>query len=129
MKPHVILLDGPSSSGKSTLAEALQTLIREQTSERYEVVSIDDFLKMSPDKTIYEDDVFEISDGLCERALEILQTVKRRHHRSCDQQRTDFHTSEREAFRLSYADGARYLPAASVKTEGTCAGRQKSRIC
>lgn len=76
MKPHVVLLNGPSSSGKSTLARALQALIMEQTSERYEVVSIDDFLKMSPDKTIYEDDVFEISDGLCQRALEILQTGK-----------------------------------------------------
>ena len=72
MEKHVILLNGPSSSGKSTLAKALQETILDQRSERYEVVSIDDFLKMSPNETIYEDDVFEISDDLCKRTLEIL---------------------------------------------------------
>ena len=71
---QVILLNGPSSSGKSTLAKALQGLIAHERSERYEVVSIDDFLKMSPSETIYEDDVFEISDDLCKRAAEILET-------------------------------------------------------
>ncbi len=74
MERQVILLNGPSSSGKSTLAKALQTLISDRRSERYEVVSIDDFLKMSPDETIYEDDVFKISDDLCKRALELLET-------------------------------------------------------
>ena len=72
MNPLVILLNGPSSSGKSTLAKALQALISEKRSERYEVVSIDDFLKMSPTETIYEDDVFNISDGLCKKAVEML---------------------------------------------------------
>ena len=74
VKPLAILLNGPSSSGKSTLAKALQVLISEKRSEKYDVVSIDDFLKMSPSETIYEDDVFNISDDLCKRALEILET-------------------------------------------------------
>ena len=74
MKRQIILLNGPSSSGKSTLAGALQALISEKRSERYEVVSIDDFLEMSSTEAIYEDDVFDISDDLCKRALEILET-------------------------------------------------------
>lgn len=74
MGRQLILLNGPSSSGKSTLARALQGLILKERSERYGVVSIDDFLKMSPTETIYEEDVFEISDALCKRALEMLET-------------------------------------------------------
>ena len=74
MKRQIVLLNGPSSSGKSTLAKALQALISEKRSERYEVVSIDDFLEMSSTEPIYEDDVFDISDDLCKRVLEILET-------------------------------------------------------
>ena len=74
MEQQIILLNGPSSSGKTTLAKTLQGLISDKRSERYEVVSIDDFLKMSPSETIYEDDVFNISDDLCKKALEILET-------------------------------------------------------
>ncbi len=70
---QVILLNGPSSSGKSTLAKALQALIGEQRSERYEVVSIDDFMTMDPMETIYEEDVYAVSGDLCRRALEILE--------------------------------------------------------
>lgn len=71
---QIILLNGPSSSGKSTLAKALQSLIRERRNETYAVVSIDDFLQMTADDVIYEDDVYEISGRLCERTLELLQT-------------------------------------------------------
>ena len=74
MKQRVILLNGPSSSGKSTLAAALKELIRDKSTERYDVVSIDDFLQMTSSETIYEDDVFNISDHLCKRALEVLET-------------------------------------------------------
>ena len=69
---QVILLNGPSSSGKSTLAKELQKLIREQTSEDYQVVSIDDFMKTDPMETIYEEDVYAVSGDLCQHALEIL---------------------------------------------------------
>jgi len=69
---QAVLLNGPSSSGKSTLAKALQAVIENRRSRRYEVVSIDDFMKGSPNETIYEDDVYAISGDLCEKTLEIL---------------------------------------------------------
>ena len=47
MTGEIILLNGPSSSGKSTLAQALRSLIFERRNERYGIVSIDDFLKMT----------------------------------------------------------------------------------
>lgn len=73
MKKHIILLNGSSSSGKSTLAKVLQTVIADKRDERYEIVSIDDFLKMTTEDVIYEDDVFEISDALCEKVLQVLE--------------------------------------------------------
>ena len=72
MEQPVILLNGPSSSGKSTLAKALRELIRNSGNGNYEVVSIDDFMKISQTETIYEDDVFEISGDMCKKALELL---------------------------------------------------------
>jgi chloramphenicol 3-O phosphotransferase len=73
MSKKVILLNGPSSSGKSTLASTLQGLIKDKTSEEYDIISIDDFLKMSTNEMIYENDVFEISSKLCEKSMEILR--------------------------------------------------------
>ena len=61
MQKQIILLNGPSSSGKSTLAKSLQNLIEEKRTEKFGIVSIDDFLKMTAEDAIYEDDVFEIS--------------------------------------------------------------------
>ena len=75
MEKNIILLNGPSGSGKSTLARALQKLIEEKSNERYEIVSIDDFLEMSADRPIYEDDVFEISGEMCEKVSELLKTA------------------------------------------------------
>jgi chloramphenicol 3-O phosphotransferase len=72
MGSQIILLNGPSSSGKSTLSKTLQALIWEKMSLHYEVVSIDDFMKTDPMETIYEDDVWAVSGDLCEQALEIL---------------------------------------------------------
>ncbi|MBQ1366594.1 MAG: hypothetical protein IIY45_00675 [Firmicutes bacterium] len=53
MGSQIILLNGPSSSGKSTLSKTLQALIWEKMSLHYEVVSIDDFMKTDPMETIY----------------------------------------------------------------------------
>ena len=72
MEKQIILLNGSSSAGKSTLAKALQDLIQDKRNERYEIVSIDDFLKMATDEVIYEDDVYEISGLLCEKVLQVL---------------------------------------------------------
>lgn len=74
MGKMVILLNGPSSSGKSTLAGTLQKNIQLKKNEEYGVISIDDFLIMTPEKAIYEDDVFEISSKICEKAIEILDS-------------------------------------------------------
>lgn len=75
MKKTVILLNGPSSAGKSTLSRALQVCIREKRKETFGIVSIDDFMKVPQGETIYEDDVYEISADICQRASEMLQTL------------------------------------------------------
>lgn len=74
MSKKIILLNGPSSSGKSTLASALQTLMKDKNGEEYAIISIDDFLKMTADEVIYEDDVFEISSKICDKSIEMLQS-------------------------------------------------------
>ena len=71
MNKKIILLNGPSSSGKSTLSKTLKELIASKRSENYEVVSIDDFMKVSTSETIYEDDVYEISGEMCEKVREL----------------------------------------------------------
>ena len=73
MEKTVILLNGPSSSGKSTLSRALQTQIRQERNQQYGIISIDDFMKIATDETIYEDDVFEINEDMCRAAEEILK--------------------------------------------------------
>lgn len=73
MKKRVILLNGPSSSGKSTLAKAVQTAILNRRGERYAIISIDDYMKLSKEETIYEDDVFEISGDMCRGAEDALK--------------------------------------------------------
>ncbi len=73
MSLKVILLNGASSSGKSTLAKSLKKYIKENKKEEYIIISIDDFLDMTINQPIYEDDVFEISQLLCQKALNILK--------------------------------------------------------
>ena len=76
MKNVVILLNGPSSSGKSTLSLSLQKAILQESGEEYGIVSIDTFLKMATNEVIYEDDVYEISQNLCSAASDMLKTRK-----------------------------------------------------
>jgi chloramphenicol 3-O phosphotransferase len=73
MSKKIILLNGPSSSGKSTLARTLQTLIKDKNSEEFDIISIDDFLEMAKNEVIYEDDVFEISSKICTKSIETLR--------------------------------------------------------
>lgn len=75
MKKQVILLNGPSGSGKSTLAKAVQTAILNRRGERYAIISIDDYMRMSTEETVYEDDVFEISGDMCRGAEAALDTA------------------------------------------------------
>ena len=67
MRRQAILLNGPSSGGKSTLARELWRLLQEQGRE-FGIVSIDDLLEMSPEEPIYEDDVYAITNELGARA-------------------------------------------------------------
>ena len=76
MEKQIILLNGPSSSGKSTLSETLRRMIKEKRKENYVVISIDDFMKISTEETIYEDDVFDISGDMCTAAQESLKTAQ-----------------------------------------------------
>lgn len=76
MKQKVILLNGPSSSGKSTLSIALQKTLGCETGEKYGIISIDNFLDMKKDKVIYEEDVFEISSKLCKAAIDMTTSQK-----------------------------------------------------
>jgi chloramphenicol 3-O phosphotransferase len=68
----IILLNGPSSSGKSSLSKALKELVLNETGKQYEVISIDDFMKTDPNETIYEDDVYEISGEMCDSIRELI---------------------------------------------------------
>lgn len=72
MCKKIILLNGPSSSGKTTLASQLQKCLKDMRNKAYDIISIDDFLEMTTEEPIYEDDVFEISSKLCEKAIEML---------------------------------------------------------
>ena len=72
MSKQIILLNGPSSSGKSTLSRVLADVMLEKRGERYAIISIDDYMKISEDETIYEDDVYEISGDMCKGALDAL---------------------------------------------------------
>jgi len=76
MKQTVLLLNGPSSSGKSTLSIVLQKTLEYETGERYGIISIDDFLDMAINKVMYEDDVFEISPKLCKVAVDMVSSQK-----------------------------------------------------
>lgn len=74
---QVILLNGPSSSGKSTLSKELQAFLRERMGMESAIVSIDDFMCkiLGVDEPIYEDDVYEISGEMCSEILRLLAST------------------------------------------------------
>ena len=67
--PKIVLLNGPSSAGKSTLAHELQMRLEEAIFANYSIVSIDDFMRLATDEKIYEDDVFDISGDMCKQVI------------------------------------------------------------
>jgi len=67
-----LVLNGPSSSGKSTLARVLQTRLGGD----YAIIALDDFLSMDAGQPIYEDDVFEVCPAMAARAEELQEAGK-----------------------------------------------------
>lgn len=61
---RLILLNGPSSAGKSTIAGELQRKMRLCGTDPV-LLSIDDYMKIATDEEIWEDDVFEIMPEMC----------------------------------------------------------------
>ena len=73
-KPDAILLNGPSSAGKSSIAKALRQKLHD--SESTAIISLDDYLQMSPNEPIWEDDVFEVMPRMCEDIRAAVQEGK-----------------------------------------------------
>ena len=61
---RLLLLNGPSSAGKSSIAKELQQKLRLCGADPM-IVSIDDYMKIAEDEEIWEDDVFEIMPDMC----------------------------------------------------------------
>ena len=74
-KPDVILLNGPSSAGKSSIAKALKQLLLNRWTDAF-ILSLDDYLQMSAIEPIWEDDVFAIMPHMCEDIAAALQDGK-----------------------------------------------------
>ena len=72
--PSAVLLNGPSSSGKSSIARALQKKLG-SLGIASAVVSID-YMTVSQNEEIWEDDVFEIMPSLCAGLKETLSQGK-----------------------------------------------------
>ena len=66
MESHnrLVLLNGPSSAGKSSVAEQLRRKMALCGSDSV-IISIDDYMKVAEDEEIWEDDVFEIMPDMC----------------------------------------------------------------
>lgn len=72
---RLILLNGPSSAGKSTIANELRQELRREGADTA-VISIDDYMKISTDEEIWEDDVFEIVPDMSRDITAALQEGK-----------------------------------------------------
>ena len=64
-KLDAIVLNGPSSAGKSSIAKALRQRLSDAGCSTV-VISLDDYLQMSAKEPIWEDDVFSIMPRMCE---------------------------------------------------------------
>ena len=60
----LLLLNGPSSAGKSSIAGELQRELRRYGADPV-IISIDDYMKIGTDEEIWEDDVFEVMPDMC----------------------------------------------------------------
>ena len=74
-EPAVLLLNGPSSAGKSSIAKALQQKLCGDANA-VAVISLDDYLPMSANEPIWEEDVFAVMPRMCEDVSAALQNGK-----------------------------------------------------
>ena len=72
---RLLLLNGPSSAGKSTIAGELQKKLRLYNADPV-IISIDDYMKIGTDEEIWEDDVFEVMPDMCRDITPALQQGK-----------------------------------------------------
>ena len=70
----MILLNGSSSAGKSSIAKALRQKLHGSGSAV--IISLDDYLQMSANEPIWEDDVFSVMPHMCEDIATALQDGK-----------------------------------------------------
>ena len=61
---NIVLLNGPSSAGKSTLSREISKRL-ENMGISSVIISIDDYMTTDPKETIYEDDIYEIMPAMC----------------------------------------------------------------
>ena len=71
----LLLLNGPSSAGKSSIAGELQRELRRYGADPV-IISIDDYMKIGTDEEIWEDDVFEVMPDMCRDITPALQQGK-----------------------------------------------------
>ena len=69
------ILNGPSSAGKTSIAKALKQLLLDRWTDAF-ILSLDDYLQMSANEPIWEDDVFAIMPHMCEDIAAALQDGK-----------------------------------------------------
>lgn len=72
---RLVLLNGPSSAGKSTIAGMLREKLRLRGADPV-IISIDDYMKVSTDEEIWEDDVFEIVPDMSRDIIAALRQGK-----------------------------------------------------
>jgi len=61
---RLVILNGPSSAGKSSIAAELQQQLAAAGKDPV-LLSIDDYMKIAENEEIWEDDVFEIMPDMC----------------------------------------------------------------
>jgi len=70
---EIVLLNGPSSAGKSTLSYELQKQIKNSLNLNYSIVSIDDYMQSDIDGKRCKDDILKISGDMCKQVIKDLK--------------------------------------------------------
>ena len=73
-KKQIILINGPSSSGKSTLAPHLLDQLNKTFDQKYVLYSIDDFIKWPTDRMPSEQEIYAACAEMYKAALKSLKS-------------------------------------------------------